>query len=90
MPLRTPSHVYEVSNVQSVLSTAANVESQSLLLAFGGPDVFFTRLAPSKGFDLLPDNFNRGLLSVVVMGMATTLLSLKGMNRKKMVQTAWS
>ena len=90
MPLRTPSHIYEVSNVLSVLSTAANVESQSLLLAFGGPDVFFTRLAPSKGFDLLPDNFNRGLLMVVVMGMATALLSLRGMNKKKMVHTAWS
>jgi hypothetical protein len=90
IPLRTPSHVYEVSNVKSISSATANVESQSLMLAFGGPDVFFTRLAPSKGFDLLPDDFNRGLLTIVVLGMAFVLVSLEGMNKKKMGASAWS
>jgi hypothetical protein len=60
------------------------------MLAFGGPDVFFTRLAPSKGFDLLPDDFNRGLLTIVVLSMAFVLVSLDGMNKKKMVASAWS
>ena len=90
IPLRTPSHVYEVSSVQSIASTAANVESQSLVLAFGGPDVFFSRLAPSKGFDLLPDDFNRGLLSLVLLGMTVVLVSMQQMNKKKMVTTVWS
>ena len=60
------------------------------MLAYGGPDVFFTRLAPSKGFDLLPDDFNRGLLTVVVLGMVFVLVSIQGMNKKKMVTAAWS
>ncbi|KAL3781363.1 hypothetical protein HJC23_013447 [Cyclotella cryptica] len=89
IPLRTPSHVYQVSNVQSISSTAANVESQSLMLAYGGPDVFFSRLAPSKGFDLLPDDFNRGLLTVVVLGMTVLLVAIQRMNKKKLVTTAW-
>ncbi|KAL7485282.1 hypothetical protein ACHAW6_010880 [Cyclotella cf. meneghiniana] len=89
IPLRTPSHVYQVSNVQSISSTAANVESQSLMLAYGGPDVFFSRLAPSKGFDLLPDDFNRGLLTVVVLGMSVLLVAIQRMNEKKTVSTAW-
>lgn len=90
IPLRTPSHVYEVSSVQSIASTSANVESQSLMLAYGGPDVFFFRLAPSKGFDLLPDDFNRGLLSVVLVGLLVLLFSIQTMNKKKMATTVWS
>jgi len=90
LPLKTPSHVYEVSSVQSIASASANVESQSLVLAYGGPDVFFARLAPSKGFDLLPDDFNRGLLSVVLVGLIVLLNVIQRMNKKKMVATIWS
>lgn len=52
--------------------------------------MFFTRLAPSKGFDLLPDDFNRGLLTVVVLGMAFVLVSIQQMNKKKTMASAWS
>jgi len=90
MPLRTPSHVYEVSSVESITSASANVESQSLVIAYGGADVFFTRLAPSKGFDLLPDDFNRGLLSIVVLGLIVGLKVLGSMNKKKMVKMGWA
>ncbi|KAL7531389.1 hypothetical protein ACHAXR_004009 [Thalassiosira sp. AJA248-18] len=90
VPLRTPSHMYEVSSVQSVASASANVESQSLVIAYGGPDVFFTRLAPSKGFDLLPDDFNRGLLTAVLVGLIVLLNVIQRMNKKKMVTTVWS
>ena len=90
VPLRTPSHVYEVSSVQSISSASANVESQSLVIAYGGPDVFFTRLAPSKGFDLLADDFNHGLLSVVLVGLIVSLNVIQRMNKKKMVSTVWS
>lgn len=89
-PLRTPSHIHEVSSVQSISSASANVESQSLVLAFGGPDIFFTRLAPSKGFDLLPDDFNRGMLTVVLVGLIVLLNVIQWMNKKKVVSTIWA
>jgi hypothetical protein len=89
IPMRTPSHVYEVSSVASILSASANVESQSLVIAYGGPDIFFTRLSPSKGFDLLPDDFNRGLLTVVLVGLIVLLNVMQRMNKKKMVTTLW-
>lgn len=90
IPLRTPSHVYEVSSVKGITSSAANVESQSLVIAHGGPDVFFARLAPSKGFDLLPDDFNRLLLSMVLVGLIVLLHVIQRMNKKKMVLSNWS
>jgi hypothetical protein len=71
------------------LSASANVESQTLVIAYGGPDVFFARLSPSKGFDLLPDDFNRGLLTVVLVGLIVLLNVMQRMNKKKMVSTLW-
>eukprot|EP00986_Skeletonema_menzelii_P009847 scaffold4589_cov79-Skeletonema_menzelii.AAC.21 len=90
IPFLTPSHVHEVSSVKSIASASAHVESQSLVLAFGGPDIFFSRVSPSKGFDLLPDDFNRGLLTVVVVGLLVALNVIQRMNKKKMVASFWS
>ena len=90
IPFLTPSHVHEVSSVQSIASASAHVESQSLVLAHGGPDIFFSRLSPSKGFDLLPDDFNRGLLTVVVVGLLVALGAIQQMNKKKLVTSFWS
>ncbi len=90
IPFLTPSHVHEVSSVQSIASASAHVESQSLVLAFGGPDIFFSRVSPSKRFDLLPDDFNRGLLTVVVVGLLVALNVIQRMNKKKMVTSFWS
>ena len=76
--------------MEAIISTSASLESQSLVLAYGGADIFFVRLAPSKGFDLLPENFNRILLSVVVMGLVVAVAVVKSMAGKKMVKLAWS
>jgi len=88
-PARTPSHEWEVSSATAVHSSAANVESQSLILAYGGPDVFFARLSPSRGFDLLPDDFNRPLLSAVVFMLVAVVATLKRMSGKKFVGIGW-
>jgi len=87
--LWSPSY-NETVNAQAILSTFAGLESQSLVLAYGGADIFFTRMAPSKGFDLLPENFNRILLSVVVVGLLVAVTVVKNMGAKKMVKLAWS
>ncbi|KAL7453767.1 hypothetical protein ACHAWC_005410, partial [Mediolabrus comicus] len=90
IPFLTPSHVHEVASVQSIASASAHVESQSLVLAYGGPDIFFSRVSPSKGFDLLPDDFNRGLLTVVLVGLLLLLNVIQRMNKKKSVTSFWS
>lgn len=87
--LLSPSY-NETVQAEAIISTSASLESQSLVLAYGGADIFFTRLAPSKGFDLLPENFNRILLSIVVLGLVVALAVVKSMAGKKMVKLAWS
>jgi len=86
----TASYDQQVSSVSSIISASANLESQTLILAYGGPDIFFTRLAPSKGFDSLPDNFNHPLLLLVVVGLVSATLILKQMGEKKDIATNWT
>lgn len=87
--MNSPSYNLTISGVKHVISTATALESQSLVLAFGGPDIFFSRMSPSKGFDLLPESFNRVLLSVVVVGLAVVVCVVNGMSKKKVVKQGW-
>lgn len=87
--LLSPSY-NETVNAGAIISTSAGLESQSLVLAYGGADIFFTRLAPSKGFDLLPESFNKILLSIVVVGLLVAVAVVRNMGTKKMVKLAWS
>mmetsp|Transcript_21984 Transcript_21984/g.32471 ORF Transcript_21984/g.32471 Transcript_21984/m.32471 type:complete len:1028 (-) Transcript_21984:53-3136(-) len=87
--MSAPSYNLTVSGVKHVISTPTALESQSLVLAFGGPDIFFARMSPSKGFDLLPESFNRALLSAVVVGLAVVVFVVNSMSKKKVVKQGW-
>lgn len=60
------------------------------MLAYGGADIFFTRMSPSKGFDLLPESFNRILLTVVLIGLLVAVGVVRDMGKKKMIKMSWS
>lgn len=90
IPQKTLSYFQTVEDVTNIQSAPAHVESSSLILGYGGPDIFFTRVSPSKGFDMLPENFNKGLLGVVVLGLLAVLVTLQNMNRKKSMGIYWS
>jgi len=87
--LQSVSYDQTVQSVSKIISSATDLESQSLILAFGGPDIFFTRTSPSKSFDLLPESFNRILLSLVVTGLLVVLVLLNRMSKSKMVRQEW-
>lgn len=86
----TPSYTNTVVDATSIISTAANLESQTLILAFGGPDIFFARFAPSKGFDILPESFNKPLLMLVVSAFVVVLNIFRRKSQSKLVQLGWS
>ena len=81
------NYIEEASSIQS---TAANLESQTMIIAYGGPDIFFTRYAPSKGFDSLPESFNKFAIIMVLVMLFVVLNTLKKMSQKKFVKLGWS
>jgi len=89
-PMTTVSYTNNVEDATSIISAAANLESQSLLLAYGGPDIFFTRLAPSKGFDSLPETFNKLLLMLVLFALFVALAYVKSRAGTKSFSYSWS
>jgi len=89
-PLMVQSYTNNIEEVSSIQSTAANLESQTLIIAYGGPDVFFTRFAPSKGFDSLPESFNKFAIIMVLVGLYAILNTLKKMSEKKIVKLGWA
>ena len=66
-----------VESTKAILTAPTGLESQSLVLTYGGADIFFARTSTSKGFDLLPESFNRILLSMVVAALMVVLVVVK-------------
>ena len=89
-PMSTQSYTNTIEEVSSIQSTAANLESQTLVIAYGGPDVFFTRFAPSKGFDSLPENFNKFAIIMVLVALLVVLNTLKKKSQQNRVKLGWS
>jgi len=73
----------------SLVSTTTSLESQSLVFGFGGPDIFFTRTSPTKGFDLLPETFNKFLVGATTVGIVVALLVVQRMGKKKTLKQGW-
>ncbi|XP_028044112.1 ER membrane protein complex subunit 1 isoform X1 [Bombyx mandarina] len=66
----------------------SGLESTSLVLATG-LDLFYTRIAPSKTFDLLKDDFDYYLISVVLAALVLATYSTKYFAARKMLKMAW-
>lgn len=83
------SYNQTLESVHSIVTSSTDLESQTMVLAFGGPDVFFVRTSPSRGFDLLPENFSRTALSVIVAGLFAACVVARKMASKKISKQGW-
>ena len=54
------------------------LESTTLVLAYG-LDLWFTREAPSKTFDVLSEDFSKGTLLTTIFGLILGILTTKPM-----------
>ncbi|KAJ8719185.1 hypothetical protein PYW07_016741 [Mythimna separata] len=77
--LARPAHIH---------AAPAGLESTSLVLTTG-LDLFYTRVAPSKTFDLLKDDFDYYLITVVLAGLILATYSTKYFASRKMLKQAW-
>ena len=89
IPFQTLSYNQTVHSVRSIISVPTDLESQSLVLAIGGSDIFFARTSPSRGFDLLPDNFNKILLSIVVLALVGIMFFMQQLVSAKIRKQGW-
>jgi ER membrane protein complex subunit 1, C-terminal len=88
-PLLSLTYNQTTGPFSRLASAETSLESQSLVLGYGGPDLFFTRTSPTKGFDLLPESFNKILVGIVTVGIVVALFVVKRMGDKQALQQSW-
>ncbi|WWC67488.1 uncharacterized protein I206_101396 [Kwoniella pini CBS 10737] len=88
-PKKVISHKYEVLGAKHLLTSAALVESTSLLFAYG-LDLFLTRgITPSGTFDILSDNFNKAQLLLTLGALSAGILVAGPAVRRKELRNKW-
>ncbi|KAK2756541.1 hypothetical protein FQN54_005434 [Arachnomyces sp. PD_36] len=83
------THAREVLGIKAILSSATLLESSSLVFAYGGVDVFGTRVAPSGTFDILGKEFSKVQLVATVLALGVGVSVLAPMVRRKQVDARW-
>lgn len=77
-----------VARVAGFATAASGLESTCLVVAYG-LDLFYTRVAPSKTFDILKDDFDHVLISVVLMLLILVSYVSKRFSSRKALRAAW-
>lgn len=79
---------HTVGTLTNIYSTASGLESTSLVLACG-LDLYFTRVLPSKQFDLLAVDFDYTLILGVVVAMVVATIVLSKLSAGKTLKLLW-
>ncbi|RVE41980.1 hypothetical protein evm_013370 [Chilo suppressalis] len=74
--------------ITNIYTAPSGLESTSLVLA-AGLDLFYTRVAPSKTFDLLKDDFDYYLIAIVLSALIVATYSTKYFASRKLLKMAW-
>ncbi|CAG8630833.1 14657_t:CDS:10 [Funneliformis caledonium] len=82
------SYHLSIAGIKNIITSPALLESTSLVLVYG-LDLWFTREAPSKTFDVLSEDFSKGTLLITIFGLILGILITKPMVRKKKVNSRW-
>ncbi|XP_041988804.1 ER membrane protein complex subunit 1 isoform X2 [Aricia agestis] len=77
-----------LERLAAIHAAPAGLESTSLVLATG-LDLYYTRVAPSKTFDLLKDDFDYYLITIVLIALLVATYSTKYFASRKMLKQAW-
>ncbi|XP_065890097.1 ER membrane protein complex subunit 1-like [Dysidea avara] len=77
-----------VEKLSGIVMSPSGIESTSLLLAHG-LDLFFTRVCPSKSFDVLADDFNYMLVTSVLIGMLCVAVVARKVSSRRALKAAW-
>lgn len=75
------SHTRDLARVRAVIAAPTLLESTGLVFAFGGGDVFGSRVAPSQAFDILGKGFSKFQLLVTVIALLVGVVILAPMVR---------
>jgi len=88
IPTQIVTYNASIANLHSILSVPSAVESTSLVLAYG-LDVFYTRVSPSKEFDMLAADFNYSLLILIIVALFAATVTARRVVQRQTLMSQW-
>lgn len=79
---------HTLASIKGIHTSPAILESTSLVFIYG-LDLFYTRVAPSKTFDVLKDDFEYWLITAVLSGLILAAFITKRLASRKALKLAW-
>ncbi|KAL3642641.1 hypothetical protein CASFOL_013456 [Castilleja foliolosa] len=88
IPQSYVTHALKVEGLRGIATVPAKLESTALVFAYG-VDLFFTRLAPSRTYDSLTDDFSYALLLITIIALVVAIFVTWVWSEKKELQDKW-
>ncbi|XP_062126343.1 ER membrane protein complex subunit 1 isoform X1 [Drosophila sulfurigaster albostrigata] len=91
LPLSTENHInynQTIARLRNIYTAPSGLESTCLVVATG-LDLFVTRVAPSKTFDILKEDFDYILISIVLVVLTSGSLIVRHLASRKLLKQAW-
>ncbi|MDI1493061.1 MAG: hypothetical protein OHK93_004845 [Ramalina farinacea] len=85
----TLNHKRETLGLSHVIAAPSQLESTTLVFAYGDADLFGTRSSPIGGFDILGKGFSKLQLVGTVAALAVGTMVLAPLVRKKQIDSIW-
>lgn len=82
------THNLKVEGLRGIATFPAKLESTTLVFSYG-VDLFFTRLAPSKTYDSLTEDFSYALLLITIVALLVAIFVTWVLSEKKELQEKW-
>ena len=82
------THALKVEGLRGIVSVPAKLESTTLVFAYG-TDLFFTRLAPSRTYDSLTEDFSYALLLLTIVALVVAIFVTWILSERKELRDKW-
>ena len=77
-----------VTGAKGIITAPTGLESTSVVFVHG-LDLYCTSVTPSKGFDLLKDDFDYYVITSVLMGLVIASYATRKWSQNKALKQAW-
>ncbi|KDP34198.1 hypothetical protein JCGZ_07769 [Jatropha curcas] len=88
IPQSYVTHALQVEGLRGIISAPAKLESTTLVFVYG-VDLFFTRLAPSRTYDSLTEDFSYALLLITIVALIVAIFVTWILSERKELQDKW-
>lgn len=88
IPQSYVTHSLKVEGLRGILTVPAKLESTALVFVHG-VDLFLTRIAPSRTYDSLTEDFNYALLLITIVALIAAIFVTWVLSERKELQEKW-